>query len=119
MVRSAALEKITDQRKRSQIKAYNIALKKARVRVEQCFGMLKKRFPALLYQLRCKKIENIQAIIASCVVLHNYLLKDGDPVMNITETEFRAQLARTNIQWMSHSTRGQYKVRDHIISSFF
>ena len=65
VVRSAALEKITDQRKLLQIKAYNRALKKARVRVEQCFGMLKKRFPALLYQLRCKKIENIQAIISA------------------------------------------------------
>ena len=119
VVRSAALEKITDQRKLLRVKAYNLALKKARVRVEQAFGMLKRRFPALLYQLRCKKITNVQAIIASGVVLHNYLLKDGDPVMNITEAEYRAQLARTNIQWMSHSTRGQYKVRDHIISSFF
>ena len=119
VVRSAALDKLTDQRKIAQVKAYNSALKKARVRVEQCFGMMKKRFPALLYQLRCRKIENVQAIISSCVVLHNFLLKDGDPVMNVPEAEFRAQLARTNVQWISNSTRGQYKVRDHVIQSFF
>ena len=119
LVRIAGLEKITDARKLSQVKAYNCALKKANVRVEQAFGCLKKRFPAILYQVRCRKIENIQAIIAACVVLHNYLLKDGDPVMNIPEADFRAQLARTNMQWISHSTRGTTKVRDHVINSFF
>ena len=119
VVRSAALEKLTDPRKIMQAKAYNCALKKARVRVEQAFGMLKRRFPAILYQLRCKKIENIQRIIASCVVLHNFLLKDGDPVMNMPEADFRAQLARTNMQWISNSTRGQNTIRDHVINSFF
>ena len=119
VVRSAALEKLTDQRKIAQVKAYNSALKKARVRVEQCFGMMKKRFPAILYQLRCKKIENVQRIISSCVVLHNFLLRDGDPVMNMPEAEFRAHLARTNVQWISNNTRGQYTGRDHVINSFF
>ena len=31
--------------------------------MEHAFGMLKKRFPALLYQLRCRNIDNTQAII--------------------------------------------------------
>ena len=119
VVRNAALEKITDPRKKVQVKSYNAALKKARVRVEQAFGIMKKRFPAILYQLRCRKIENIQAIIASCVVLHNFCLKDGEPVMNMSEAEFTAQLARTNMQWISNSTRGSQKVRDHVIQSFF
>ena len=45
------------------LKSYNCALKKARVRVEQAFWMLKKRFPAILYQVRSRKIEIIQAIM--------------------------------------------------------
>ena len=44
-------------------KRYNGALKKVRIGVEHAFGMLKKRFPCLLYMLRCDKMENIQSII--------------------------------------------------------
>jgi DDE superfamily endonuclease len=46
---------------------YNRAHKRARVTVEHCFGMLKKRFPALLYQLRSLKLSNVQAIIGNLI----------------------------------------------------
>ena len=46
-------------------KAYNRAHKRTRVRVEHAFGLLKKRFPALLYQLQCRILENAQAIIGN------------------------------------------------------
>jgi hypothetical protein len=54
-------DRITDQHQ----KDYNSAHKRARVTVEHCFGILKKRFPALLYQLRSRKLENAQAIIGN------------------------------------------------------
>jgi len=43
--------------------AYNKALKKIRVLIEHVFGMVKKCFPALLYELRCRKLDNAQALI--------------------------------------------------------
>jgi hypothetical protein len=46
-------------------KNYNKAHKRARVVVEHSFGILKKRFPALLYCLRCRNLENVQAIIGN------------------------------------------------------
>ena len=45
--------------------AYNAALKKIRVFIEHVFGMVKKCFPALLYELRCRKIANAQALIGN------------------------------------------------------
>ncbi len=48
---------------------FNRAHKKTRVLIEHLFGILKKRFPALLYALRCRKIENVQAIIGICYSL--------------------------------------------------
>ena len=49
--------------KKVKVKAYNKVLKQARVRIEHSFGLIKKRVPAFLYQLRCSKISNVQAII--------------------------------------------------------
>jgi hypothetical protein len=66
-----------DPRKKEKSQAYNAALKKARISVEHCFGMIKKRFPALLYKLRCRKIENVQAIIGEQISDH--LLLQTDP----------------------------------------
>ena len=42
---------------------FNKALRKARITVEHSFGILKKRFPVLLTQMRSRKLENVQAII--------------------------------------------------------
>lgn len=63
----------SDYYKRKMI-AYNKSLSKVRVGVERAFGVLKKRFPVLLYQLRNPEIESIQTIIASVIVLHNFLI---------------------------------------------
>ena len=52
-------DRITTESQRN----YNKALSRVRITVEHSFGILKKRFPALLYQMRCRKISNAQAII--------------------------------------------------------
>jgi hypothetical protein len=65
-----------DPRKKEKCQAYNAALKKARISVEHCFGMIKKRFPALLYKLRCRKIENVQAIIGEHIFDDDFLQTD-------------------------------------------
>jgi len=49
---------------------YNRCHKKTRVSVEHAFGMIKKRFPALLYQLRCKKLLNAQAVIGKLLIIN-------------------------------------------------
>ena len=54
-------DRIVDDHQRN----YNHAHKKTRVIIEHCFGVIKKRFPALLNQLRCLKLENVQAMIGT------------------------------------------------------
>ena len=119
IVRNQEMEKITDPTHLAEVKAYNSSLKKARVRIEHTFGMLKKRWPTLLYKSRCRKIENVQALIASCVVLHNFLLRDLEPVQTVSEDEFRIQIARMSVDNISRVRRGQYRVRNHVIHTFF
>ena len=119
IVRSQEVEKITDPDYLLQIKGYNKALKKARVRIEHTFGMLKKRFPALLYKSRCAKIENIQALICASVVLHNFLLQDLEPIPTVPDEEFRRQMDRMSMENISNLRRGQYRIRNHIIHNFF
>jgi hypothetical protein len=75
VVREQQLRRVTDLQKKEKMVAYNTTLKKARISIEHCFGQIKKRFPALLYKLRCRKLGNVQALIASAIVLHNLLIK--------------------------------------------
>ena len=119
IVRSAEVDKITDPAFLLQVKAYNKALKMARARIEHSFGLLKKSFPALLYQLRCVKISNVQAIICSCIILHNFLLKDLDPIPTISEDEFQRQIAEMRVDNISNLRRGQHRKCNHIIHTFF
>ena len=119
IVRSAEVGKITDPEFLTKVKAYNRALKKARVRIEHTFGCLKKRWPALLYTMRSSKIANIQAIISSAIVLHNFLLQDLDPISTIPDDEFERQIAEMRMDNINSLRRGQYRVRNHVIHTFF
>jgi hypothetical protein len=93
VVREAQLQKITDHAQKEKALSFNRSLKKTRIIIEHSFGMLKKRFPALLYELRCK-LETARAVIASAVVMHNLLLKFKDEMSapdlpaNISEEVF-------------------------------
>ena len=44
----------------------------------------------------------MQAIICSCIILHNFLLKDSDPIPNISEDEFQRQIAKMRIDNISN-----------------
>ena len=119
IVRSAEVDEITDPAFLLQVKSYNKALNTARVRIEHGFGLLEKRFPALLYQLQCIKISNVQAIICSCIILHNFLLKCSDSIPNISEDESQRQIAEMREDNISNIRTGQLRKRNNIIHTFF
>ena len=49
---------------------YNVAYKSTRITVVRCFGIWKRRFPALHYGLRFQPVRSV-AIIVAAAVLHN------------------------------------------------
>ena len=61
----------------------------------------------------------MQAIICSCIILHNFLLKDSDPIPNISEDEFQRQIAEMRVDNISNLRRGQHRKSNHIIHTFF
>ena len=104
---------------------YNFVHKRTRIVIEHTFGMLKKRFPALLYCLRSRKMSNIQAIIAAAVVLHNIVifLREDPPALPpaIQEHEFRTRL---KLRKVPSGNRGRpeernFALREEIISNYF
>jgi hypothetical protein len=107
---------------------FNRALKKARISIEHCFGMLKKRFPALLYEMRSRKLTNTCAIIASAVVLHNILLTHHEELSppelptDISDEAFHRQLDRLDMDngaSAGRPTAAQFRARKSIIEAFF
>lgn len=46
--------------------------------IEKCFGLLKRRFPALRHGLRLKRPEDIVIMITAALVLHNMLIEWKD-----------------------------------------
>lgn len=62
-----------------KVKRYNYIHSKTRVRIEQCYGVLKQRFRALRIPMRMKLENTIPAIIAA-VCLHNFALRTNQPL---------------------------------------
>lgn len=65
---------------------YNKVHTKERVVIEQCFGQLKRRFPALRYGLRIP-LDRIPRFIVCCFILHNIAKEfdDEEPEMEDNE----------------------------------
>lgn len=59
-------------------RTYNAAHIRTRIRIEQAFGILKRRFPALHFGIRTK-IDTVYAIIVACAVLHNIAIDQNEP----------------------------------------
>jgi hypothetical protein len=128
VVRQAQMERISDPAFKEKCKAFNRALKKARIVIEHTFGMLKKRFPALLYEMRSRKLKNTCAIIASAVVLHNILLRHHEELSppdlpsDTSDETFHRQMERLNMSegaTAGRPTAAQFKVRNSVIEAFF
>jgi len=83
------------------------------------------RFPCLLYALRCRHLENAQAIIASAVILHNFLIdrREDEPVLppHIQEKTFQLHLARgqINIGAPGRPQINKFSTRNSVIRDFF
>lgn len=61
-----------------QEKKFNRVQISTRNTVERKYGVWKKRFPCLVFGLRCK-IETTMAVIVACAVLHNICRLQNDP----------------------------------------
>ena len=61
----------------------------------------------------------MQAIICSCIILKNFLLKESDPIPNISEDEFQRQIAEMRVDNISNLRRGQHRKHNHINHTFF
>ena len=44
--------------------------------VERCFGIIQSRWAILRHGARLFKLEDIQAIMISCIILHNMIVED-------------------------------------------
>jgi len=75
--------------------------------------------------LRCRKLENAQAIISAAVVLHNLLInlheQEPDLPPNIQEPTFRQQLARGQVNEgpPGRPEVAKFSTRNRIILEFF
>lgn len=108
---------------KDKMRAYNKVHKRTRLPVEHALGVLKKRFPALLYSLRCGSLDNVQAIIASAIVIHNILIDLKEPLPNMdkdtADPEFQEKLRRSDMGEECPSSQDKFRFRNHIINKFF
>jgi hypothetical protein len=127
VVREAQINKITDGALKEKSHQYNRTLKKVRMIIEHVFGLVKKRFPALLYELRCK-LDTATTVIASAIVLHNTILLFHEEMsppelpQTISEETFGEQMLRLDMENVLLSGRPrqqQFRVRDNVIKKFF
>ncbi len=100
--------------------AFNKAHKSGRVLIEHTFGMLKKRFPALLYEMRSRKLENVQALSTAAVIVHNIAINHRDtlPILpnHVSQRRYEDLLRNTmfNTGQQNHSQR--FELRNKVIS---
>ncbi|XP_059097702.1 uncharacterized protein LOC131892001 isoform X2 [Tigriopus californicus] len=107
---------------RQKILAYNKIHKKTRIKVEHAFGVLKKRFPVLLYIIRSTKLANIQAIVSSAIVIHNLLidLKEHNLSTLQSERDYHEELSSFDLdQQLSSHVGEKFRLRNTIINTFF
>lgn len=86
--------------------------------VERKYGVWKRRFPCLVFGLRCK-LETSLAVIVACAVLHNVCIEQKDPMPPV-DPQIEAAVEATNImgeidnqqilqQTTSHHRRAVFK----------
>ena len=111
------------EEKKQKMIAFNDLHRRTRILIENVFGILKKRWPALLYKLRCNKLSHVQNLIASAVVLHNYLLEIKDPISivesKISEEEYETLSQNSNMNNAASNLRQKFDFRNYIVQKYF
>jgi len=117
---------------------FNKALRSLRVIVEQTFGVLKRRWPALQSDLRPRNLKNTQNIIVSGVILHNLMCQyreESQPELeyaaslddynrhmeevNMEEEEPEVALRYPPRHRLAGHIRDKFKIRQEIVDSVF
>lgn len=122
-VRKSQMRNASPEMKEKMID-FNKVHKKTRILVEHTFGILKKRFPVLLYAVRSKYLENVQALVASVIIIHNILIdiKEPFPVSNgfFDDERMRRQLSRFDFnQELSIHEREKFRLQNMLLNNFF
>ena len=122
-IRQQQIDRENDPTRRQKMANFNSSHKKTRLLVEHAFGTLKKRWPALLYKLRSTKLENVQAIIAAAVVLHNMLIDFKDPKAYlagvISNSEYESLALERDANDNSERFNEKCYFRNYILNHYF
>lgn len=71
--------------------------------IERYFGIWKRRFPILVFGIRIK-LNEVEAVVIGCAVLHNIacILKEELPPLNVEEEAVIGLANNINIQRIQH-----------------
>lgn len=105
---------------------YNIAHRKTRHLVENCIGVLKNRFRAIIKErVLLYSPAVVGMIINTAVILHNILIKEKYPIPNLNELQPEQELQpqlnldnHLNLTPIQIIQRGR-EVRNNLIRRFF
>ncbi|XP_060592355.1 putative nuclease HARBI1 [Ruditapes philippinarum] len=93
---------------------FNSALCRARVLIEQSFGILKRRFPCLQVGLRMLP-ERAALVTMACVVLHNIAMQRDEPLDDTGEVDIGNDAS--NVSLPEHNDGSG--IRQHLCQNFF
>lgn len=101
---------------------YNESQIRSRNVIERAFGVLKKRFPVLSTGIR-SNVENVEAIIIACTVLHNIVLDQdfGFPLHDerVNNGDSDDENDNPNNGNEGRAERRNWYVREHLIRNYF
>ncbi|XP_048762489.2 putative nuclease HARBI1 [Ostrea edulis] len=96
--------------------AFNDALCRTRVLIEQTFGVLKKRFQALHHEILTEPPQAAVFVVA-CVVLHNIGMERGDILQN-DDGNLRP-VDGDGMMGQIHGRNDGIAMRQHTVTNFF
>ncbi|KAI4455685.1 hypothetical protein MML48_9g00014051 [Holotrichia oblita] len=88
--------------------------------IKRCFGVWKRRFPILALGIRCK-IENVEAIVVACAVLHNvacHMRDENPPVDDEIEAAVNIVFPENAVEDRQRA-EGNDDVRNTLINEYF
>lgn len=100
---------------------YNISHITTRVKVENLFGVWKRRFPIMAYGCRMK-LENILPVITATAILHNIARINGEPEPpqeNVMDHELQEALRDGNILIAIDENLRNFDHRRYLVETYF